>query len=189
MTAFVRGEPPAFPLTGTCNVAMVKVLWKGLFCVSRSFLDGSREASSIGRIGERVEGAFVVVRIRKEEIERSQLVFELSCLEHFHIPAWIHGSSVGSLARASRKVACEVAFIFISTFCIPSPSFRFEPTHKDYWPTNRSLRLIRFKSSAMAESPNTSQNYWNASILLVSSTVTSWLHTMRMNIEQKQQSS
>lgn len=139
MTAFVRGEPPAFPLTGTCNVAMVKVLWKGLFCVSRSFLDGSREASSIGRIGERVEGAFVVVRIRKEEIERSQLVFELSCLEHFHIPAWIHGSSVGSLARASRKVACEVAFIFISTFCIPSPSFRFEPTHKDYWPTNTGV--------------------------------------------------
>lgn len=55
---------------------------------------GSREASSIGRIGERVEGAFVVVRIRKEEIERSQLVFELS-FPHPCMDPWLQRGVAG----------------------------------------------------------------------------------------------
>lgn len=97
-----------------------------------------------------MEGVVVVVRIGKEEIERSQLVFELSCLVHFHIPAWI--SRVPAWG-CWPELDVKFYFIFISTFFIPSPFFRSQRIHKDYYKYG-DLRLTRFKLSTMAGPSN-----------------------------------
>lgn len=114
---------------------------------------GSREAPPIGRIGERVEGVVVVVRIGKEEIERSQLVFELSCLEHFHIPAYLRSMvpAWGRLARASLHLHLHHLHSFSILSVSTHPQGLLSDKHGD-------LRLTRFKLFTMTGPSNAPQS-------------------------------